>query len=151
MGAKARPLSLEIASVNQQILFLITCDIELLPFVQSQIQSNYPLVVISKIQDPLQAKPITVKELTPAKGNYYPVGTYDKFTDVDPLSSVLSVFSKTEPTEVLMIQVALEATSNSWQGHGASYAEMGTKNEDGTYSPRSDKTIITEKDFLPGF
>lgn len=151
MGARARPLSLEIASVNQQILFLITCDTELLPFVQSQIQSNYPLVVMSKIQDPLAGQAITVKELAAAKGNYYPIATYDKFTDVDPLSSVLSVFSKTEPTEVLMIQVALEATSNSWQGYGARYADMGTKNEDGTYSPRSDKTIITEKISYPGF
>jgi hypothetical protein len=151
MGAKARPLSLEIASVNQQILFLITCDDELLPFVQSQIQSNYPLVVMGKIQDPLIGQSIAVKELQPAKGNYYPLATYDKFTDVDPLGSVLSVFSKVEPTEILMIQVALEATSNSWQGHGASYADMGSKNEDGNYSPRADKTIITEKISYPGF
>jgi len=52
MGTQAHALSLEIASVNQQILFLITCDDELLPFVQSQIQSNYPLVVMSKLQIP---------------------------------------------------------------------------------------------------
>ena len=152
MGTQAHALSLEIASVNQQILFLITCDDELLPFVQSQIQSNYPLVVMSKIADPLAGLPtIMIKELKPSKGNYYPVATYDKFTDIDPLSSVLSVFSKTEPTEVLMIQVALEATDNSWQGKGASYADMGSKNEDGSYSPRADKTVITEKISYPGF
>ena len=152
MGTQAHALSLEIASVNQQILFLITCDDELLPFVQSQIQSNSPLVVMSKIADPLAGLPtIMIKELKPSKGNYYPVATYDKFTDIDPLSSVLSVFSKTEPTEVLMIQVALEATDNSWQGKGASYADMGSKNEDGSYSPRADKTVITEKISYPGF
>jgi len=152
MGTQAHALSLEIASVNQQILFLITCDDELLPFVQSQIQSNYPLVVMSKIADPLAGLPtIMIKELKPSRGNYYPVATYDKFTDIDPLSSVLSVFSKTEPTEVLMIQVALESAGNSWQGKGASYADMGSKNEDGSYSPRADKTIITEKISYPGF
>src|SRR3989344_4428986 len=152
MGTQAHALSLEIASVNQQILFLITCDNEILPFVQSQIQSNYPLVVMSKIADPLAGLPtIMIKELKPSKGNYYPVATYDKFTDIDPLSSVLSVFSKTEPTEVLMIQVALESAGNSWQGNGASYADMGSKNEDGSYSPRADKTVITEKISYPGF
>jgi hypothetical protein len=151
MGKNARPLSLEIASINQQILFLITCDSELLPFVESQIQSNYPLVVVEKIKDPIEGIPLEIKELHTARGNYYPIATYDKFTDVDPLSSVLSVFSKAEPTEVVMIQIALESTSNSWQGKGASYADMGSKNEDGSYSPRADKPIITEKVSQPGF
>ena len=151
MGKNARPLSLEIASVNQQILFLITCDGELLPFVESQIQSNYPLVVVEKIKDPIEGIPLEIKELHVARGNYYPIATYDKFTDIDPLSSVLSVFSKAEPTEIVMIQIALESTSNSWQGKGASYADMGSKNEDGSYSPRADKVVITEKVSQPGF
>ena len=150
-GSVPRPLALEIASVNQQIFFLITCDTELLPFVESQIQSNYPLVVIQKINDPLIGLKIEVKELKPSRGSYYPMATYDKFTDIDPLSSVLSVFSKLEPTETALVQIALKSVSNSWQGKGASYAEMGTKNEDGTYSARPDKTIITEKISYPGF
>lgn len=150
-GVSARPLSLEIASVNQQIQFLITCDSELAPFVETQLQSNYPLVIIQKVPDPLINQPLEVKELALARGNYYPIGTYDKFTDVDPMSSVLSVLSKAEPTELIMVQVALQSAGNSWQGRGAAYADMGTKNEDGSYSPRSDKTIITEKINYPGF
>lgn len=151
IGKESRPLSLEIASVNQQILFLITCDNELLPFVENQIQSNYPLVVMEKIADPILNLKLEVKNLKLAKGNYYPIATYDKFTDIDPLSSVLSVFSKAEPTEIVMVQVALEAISTSWQAKGASYADMGGKNEDGSYSPRADKVIITEKISQPGF
>jgi hypothetical protein len=151
IGKESRPLSLEIASVNQQILFLITCDNELLPFVENQIQSNYPLVVMEKIADPILNLKLEVKNLKLAKGNYYPIATYDKFTDIDPLSSVLSVFSKAEPTEIVMVQVALEAISTSWQAKGASYADMGSKNEDGSYSPRADKAIITEKISQPGF
>lgn len=150
-GVKARALSLEIATVNQQIQFLITCDPELMPFVSTQLQSNYPLVVVEKTRDPLENQKIEVKELTTAKGNFYPLGTYDKFADVDPLSSVLSVLSKCEPTEVAMVQIALMGTSSSWQGHGTKYADMGTKNEDGSYSPRPDKTIIVEKVSYPGF
>lgn len=155
LGTKSPPLSLEIAAVNQQIRFLITCDSSLIPFIEAQIQSNYPLVVIEKIDDPLtlQGLPFkgVIKELKLSKGNYYPIGTYDKFTDIDPMSSVLSVLSKTEPTDIVLVQIAIEGTSAKWQSQGASYAEYGTKNEDGTYSPRSDKTIITEKISYPGF
>ncbi len=151
LGTRPHALSLEIASINQQIQFLITCDPELLTFVESQIQSNYPLAVIQKVADPLANQNLEVKELKLAKGNYYPIGTYDKFTDVDPLSSVLSVISKAEPTEIAMIQIALEAVGSSWQGKGASYADYGTKNEDGSYQPRMDKPVITEKISYPGF
>ena len=108
-------------------------------------------MVIEKVQDPLAGQTLHVKELKTAKGSYYPIGTYDKFTDVDPMSSVLSVLSKAEPTEFILIQIALEATGSGWQSAGASYADHGLKNEDGTYQPRSDKMIITEKISYPGF
>ncbi len=156
LGVKAPALALEIASVNQQIRFMVTCDTSLVTFLENQIQSNYPLVVIEKIDDPLthEGSPIPdlhVKELKLSKGSFYPIGTYDKFTDIDPLSSILSVLSKAEPTEMILVQVALEATSAKWQSRGASYADYGTKNEDGTYSPRSDKNVIIEKISYPGF
>jgi hypothetical protein len=151
MGGHARPLALELVSVNQQIRFQITCDSELSPFVQTQIQSNYPLVVIEKVMDPLAGQQLEVKELTLSKGSYYPIGTYDKFADVDPMASVLSVLSKAEPTELIMVQIALEATGSGWQSAGASYADTGKKNEDGSYQPRADKMIITEKISYPGF
>ncbi len=150
-GTRPLPFALEIASINQQIRFMITCDPSLVPFVQAQLQSNYPLCVMEKIDDPLAGIPLVIKELKPGKGNYYPIGTYDKFTDVDPLSSVLSVLSKAEPTELIMFQVALESAGTGWQAKGAAYADHGTKNEDGSYSPRADKMIITEKISYPGF
>lgn len=150
-GARPLPLALEIASINQQIKFMITCDPSLVPFIEAQLQSNYSLVVVEKIADPLAEITLTVKELKPAKGNYYPIGTYDKFTDIDPLSSVLSVLSKAEPTEIIVIQLALESAGTGWQGKGASYADHGSKNETGVWSPRADKMIITEKISYPGF
>lgn len=151
-GTVPLPLSLEIASVNQQIKFLVTCDSSLVPFLEAQIQSNYPLVVIEKIDDPLASlNGMEVKELKLSKGSYYPIATYDKFTDVDPLSSILSVLSKVEPTETVLIQIAIEATSTKWQSLASSYADTGSKNEDGSYAPRSDKNIIFEKISYPGF
>ena len=150
-GAKPQVLSLELVTINQQILFLITADENLIQFVQTQLQSNYPLVIMQKITDPLEGLAMGVKNLKLKNGSYYPIGTYDKFADIDPMASVLSVLSKAENNEVSMVQLALEATGSGWQSKGASYADFGTKKEDGTYTPRSDKQIIVEKISYPGF
>lgn len=151
LGTKPQPLALEIVLVNQQVRFQITCDNEFVPFVTTQLQSNYPLVIIEKTADPIVDKVMQTKLLKLSKGSYYPLATFDAFTDIDPMASVLSVLSKGDPNELAIVQVALESTSPSWQSSGASYAERGTKNEDGSYSPRSDQTIIKEKISYPGF
>ena len=152
LGTKPQALALEIALVNQQIRFQLTCENELVPFIETQIQSNYPLVIIEKTNDPLEdSKDMEIKSLILRKGSYYPINTFEQFQDVDPLSSILSVLSKGDPDEVAILQIALESTSPSWQAKGASYAEKGTKNEDGSYSPRADKNIIVEKISYPGF
>lgn len=150
-GTKSQSLALEIVSINQQITFLITANTELIPFIQTQLQSNYPLVIMQKINDPIKDLSLNIKSLKLKHGSYYPIATYDKYIDVDPMSSILSVLSKAVDNEVSIIQIALEAVSSSWQGKGASYADHGTKNEDGSYTPRSDKSIITEKISYPGF
>lgn len=151
LGTVPQPIALEIVLFNQQIHFQITCDNELVPFVKTQIQSTYPLVIVEKIDDPLKGKALEISKLVLRKGSYYPIATYDTFIDVDPLASVLSVLSKGDPDDIAVIQIALETANSKWQSNGASYAEKGTKNEDGTYSPRSDKTIIDEKISYPGF
>lgn len=154
-GAKSQVLSLELVTLNQQILFLITADENLIPFIQTQLQSSYPLVIMQKINDPLQmdnvGNQLHCKNLKLKSGSYYPISTYDKFVDIDPISSILSVLSKAIDNEVSMVQIALEAVSSSWQSKGASFADFGTKNEDGTYSPRADKNVIVEKISWPGF
>lgn len=150
-GTKPQALALEIALINQQIQFQITCDTEIVPFVTTQIQSNYPLVLLEKVPDPIVEQPLSVTGLALRNGSYYPLATYANFTDVDPLASILSVLSKADPDDVAIVQLALESTPSSWQAAGASFAERGRKNEDGTYAPRSDQTIIKEKISYPGF
>jgi len=151
LGTTPQALAVEILLYNQQIHFEVTCDNDLVPFVETQIKSNYPLVIIEKVEDVLKGKPLEIAELKLSKGSFYPLAYYDSFTEIDPLSSVLSVLSKGNPDELAMVQIALASTSTKWQTFGASYAEKGTKNEDGSYSPRSDKTIIDEKISYPGF
>ncbi len=150
-GTKRKPLALEIALINQQIYFLITTDNELIPFIETQITSNYPLAIIEKTKDPLEVISYNLVNIFLQKGNYYPIATFENFQEVDLLSSILSVLAKSDPDEVTVIQYALESTNNSWQTKGAGFAKKGTKNPDGTYSPRFDLNIINEKISYPGF
>jgi len=150
-GVLPQALSLELALYNQQIRFQITCDNDLVPFVQTQIQSNYPLAILEKTQDPISGQALESVSLKLRKGSFYPIATYDAFQDIDPLSSILSVMTKSSPDQIMLVQFALESTNGSWQSQGASFAEKGTKKEDGTYSPRSDANIISEKINYPGF
>jgi hypothetical protein len=152
LGKKHKAFALEIALINQQIFFLITCDSELVPFIETQIKSNYPLAIIKKVKDPLEEmKDFDYLKVYLKKGSYYSIATYDTFSDIDPMSSVLSVLAKSDPDEVTLLQLALSSVDTSWQEKGRSYAEKGTKNEDGTYSPRSDSKTIIEKISYPGF
>lgn len=148
---KRKAFALEIVLFNQQIRFQITCDPTLIPFIESQLQSNYPLVIIEKGKDPLEGLDFDIVNLKLQKGSYYPLATFDKFTDIDPLSSILSVLSKADPDEVTLIQYALESSGTRWQGQGELYASKGTKKEDGSYSPRPDESVIKEKITYPGF
>lgn len=151
MGARPKSFALEIALINQQIQFQITCDESLTPFIETQIQSNYPLAIIEKIADPIENNIEFIQRAYLKSGSNYPIATYNQFQDVDPLSSILSILSKSPPDEVTIIQISLESVSASWQQKGKQFAERGTKKEDGTYSPRKDESVINEKISYPGF
>jgi len=48
---KQPTLSLEIASLNQRVFFIVTCDSQTAPLVKSQIAAQYPTAVITPTQD----------------------------------------------------------------------------------------------------
>ena len=151
-GRHPQPLALEIVLHNQQIRFMIAADAELAPFVEAQLQSNYPLVIVEKTKDPLsQAGILNTQTLKLAHGNYYPLMTYPSFTDVDPLSSVLTVLSKAPAEELIIIQIALEAISGSWQQATQKTLERGIRDREGNTTPLPDAAIINEKISFPGF
>jgi len=151
-GERPEALSLEIVLINQQIHFAITCSAELAAFVETQLRSNYPLVIIENGTDPVGERELEVTTLTTRKGNYYPIATYGSFQDIDPMSSVLSVLTKGDPDEFAIIQFALESTSTSWQSAGNKFADTGGgKTEEGAYLKHPDESIIKEKVSYPGF
>ncbi len=151
-GKRPQVLSLELIAVGQQIRFAVTTNEELVPFVEAQLQSNYPLLVIERAKEDLVSRvPLDVIDLTLSKGPFYPLAIYSSFKDIDPMSSVLSVLSKAIENEVTVVQFALSGISQSWQKSGQQYADMGSKKEDGSYTPRGDNAIIKEKILYPGF
>lgn len=155
LGKASQAFAIELALVNQQIRFQITVDSDLAPFVETQILSNYPLVIVQKVPDSLtelaEGKTLEVVTLKARGGNYYPFATFASFKDVDPLSSILSVLSKSDPDEVAIVQLAIESISSSWQARGQAMIERGIKNADGTFTSLPDESIIKEKITYPGF
>jgi len=151
-GARSQSVALEIFLINQQIMFVVTCDPDLAPFVEAQLRSNYPLVLIEKIQDPLaQITDLEVAAMTLRKGNYYPIAVYTGFAEIDPMGSVLTVLSKGDPSEFALISIALTGAGGGWQGRGQSLAEKGGgKTEEGNYLAHPDAQIIKEKISHPG-
>ncbi len=152
--SNTKPIALEIVLIEGQIHFQLTCDVDVMPFIETQIHSNYPLTAIEKVKDPLidlDTSDLQAAYLKLNNSDYYPLSTYTAFKDVDPLNSLLSVLSKAPSNEFAMIQFALEPANRNWQSNGMQFAEYGEKNEDGSYKPRPDAHIIKEKISLPGF
>ena len=153
-SSSAKPVALEIVLINGQIHFQLTCHVDLMPFIETQIHSNYPLTVIEKVKDPLEGLDTTNMQAAYLKlkqGDFYPLSIFTAFRDVDPLSSILSVLSKAPQSEFAIIQIALESANPKWQANGQQYADYGEKKEDGSYKPRPDANVIKEKISLPGF
>src|SRR3989344_2795196 len=158
MGTQPQALSLEIGLINQQIRFMVTCENELIPFVDTQLSSNYPLIIIEKAKKdvfeenlPAGRQDLKVISLKLKAGNNYPISTYPAFKEIDPLSSILSILSRSESTDIAIIQYALEATTSHWQAKINNMLERGIKKSDGTYSSFPDQSIIKEKISYPGF
>ncbi len=151
-GSHRSKLALEILLHNQQIQFQVTCSATFTSYIETQIQSSYPLVVIQKQKsDPLSSVALTTWEAKLKYSRNYPIATYVTFKDVDPISSLLSVLAKSEPEEVTVIQFALAGAPSGWR-EGIEYKiQKGSVNKEGVRTELPDKEILKEKITFPGF
>ena len=154
IGKKSPPLALELVTTNQQVQFVITSDSNLTEFISTQLQSNYPLVVVKKIKDPIaqMGEELYTTSLILSKPNYFPVNTYTSFTDVDPLASILAVMSKANEDENILVQLAIEAANSAWQKQGQKAMDTGRPGDE----PEQTKALpeqqaIKEKISYPGY
>ena len=116
---KVRTLSFEIASFNQLIHFYIVVPASFQTFIESQITSQYPKILISKIPDYIgtitKSPYLAIGNLQLAFPFYYPIKTFKEFKDLDPLSSIVGVMSKFKINENGIIQIVIEPPHFNWQ------------------------------------
>lgn len=148
--------SLEIVAQNQQVKFYLVVAEDQIPYFESQLSGAYPLAsVIQEREDYLEScvklPNLNFGHLKLSHSNYYPLKTYLDFTDVDPLSSILSVFSKAKPEDFMMAQFVCSPAGSSWQKSARRYLDKGIVDVEGKVHPRPDAKIIESKITQIGF
>lgn len=126
-GEPRPTLALEVGVWEQKIRFLVTVSPHLAQFVMSQIQSTYPLAVITPIEDPLPqySGSLSVGELQLSLASFYPLKTWADFRETDPMNTYLSVLSKAEPGEVMWLSWSLSVPPSGWQSAGRAALDRG--------------------------
>ncbi|CAN5289563.1 hypothetical protein BH10PAT1_BH10PAT1_2250 [soil metagenome] len=143
-GIKNIKFNLEIILKNQEIYFKIISDNNMIKFIESSLQSAYPLVTIEKVKESAldTNKNLKSEKLILKSGNYYPIKTYSNFHEVDPLSPILTILSKANLADELTIQFYVQSTSSRWQSKAMKYIED---------HPEINSQPINDKFKYPGF
>ena len=152
---KGIPISLELGVIDQTVHFYISVPVMYQAFVESQLLSQYPKALISKAKDYMpemvKGKATSLGLLRLTHPAIYPIRTAKEFKDVDPLSGVLSILSKSQPGDGACIQYLLVPAGSSWQSKGRGVANSKVTSADGTSTANPYSAIITEKVSYPGF
>ncbi|HUS60004.1 MAG TPA: type IV secretion system DNA-binding domain-containing protein [Nevskiaceae bacterium] len=142
------PLILEIACFKQEIHFYVVLSQAMLPFFESQTLAAYPLAVLTPSPNYLadwDKKNLGVGQMVQSSSYYYPIKTYKDFTDVDPLSAILAVLSKTSENDKLLIQFVLQKASSGWQTRARKAVERGIKISEEERQPLPGEELIKQK------
>jgi len=150
------PLSLEIAVIDQFVHFYVTVPVSYQSFIESQLTSQYPKALIVKTKDYIpevlaSGSTLEVRQLKLSGSYLYPLKTFRDFRDVDPLSSLLGILSKTQKGDRVAIQLLLYPISSSWQESGLASATEKYKDSAGVTHTNPHAKIITDKLAHHGF
>jgi hypothetical protein len=154
IAGKNESLSFEILVQNQTIYFLCHCPTRLVEYVKSALIASYPQLLITKIEgDPLQyflpgnqtqfethnQQPfLELGKLKLSQQEAFSLKTYHDFSEVDPLSSLLSVLSQAQPLELILLQLIVSPDSDSWKHKGWQIIENSKPSGDETAPTASD-------------
>lgn len=126
---KVRTLSFEIASFEQTIHFYVVVPKSFQTFVESQLTSQYPKILITSVKDYMPAVTkspfLAIGNLQQAYPFYYPFKTFSEFKELDPMSSIVGILSKFGPEEKGLIQIIIEPPHFNWQGMAQKMIEKG--------------------------
>jgi len=143
-------LALEITLQKQTIHFIAGSPREKINFLQSQILSQYPDVLIDPIKNPFldltNTQEAVFASLVLGRSPDYPLRTVADFQDTDPLASILSTLAKIkDPDKWAIFQIIISPTPKSFARNLQKKITEGIKDAEGIYHPHPDKQIFEEK------
>ncbi len=115
----AKTYAFELVLLSQTIYFYMTTTPKNETYVKSLLTSSYPNIALLKTKDPvdfiLKSPYMSVGQMI-LSGNYYlPIKTYEDFSKVDPMGSVLGFLSRSTPNQKALIQILITPANFSWR------------------------------------
>lgn len=117
-------LSFEILVQNQTIYFQCYVPLRLLEYLKGVIRASYPESIINELTaDPAIGVVDTTDpnffirsgSLVLEKASYYPLKTYQDFSDIDPLITLISTLSKNDVEDQILIQFIVSKSWDLWK------------------------------------
>ena len=134
---RGEKISFEILSLNQSIFFLCFCPQRLADYLKSLLQASYSEILIHELDfDPIDHfktqvnSYLQVAHLRSKRADYFPLKDYRDFTDIDPLATVLSTLSKSEPQDKILIQYLLKKPRDSWRQKAKEQIKAGVESKE---------------------
>src|SRR3989344_3737875 len=148
-------ITLEIASLNQSVHFVVTVEPEHAASVKSQITAQYPTTLIADIQDYLlpwsRYGAHAGGQLVLTAPSYLPLKIYTDYKTTDPLSTVLGVMGKTTPGTAMIFQLVLAAAPRSWSNAGHNVIKRGVSLDPLVFKAHPQQAFIEQKLSAPAF
>ncbi len=147
------PYAFELYLLSQRIYFYIACASEKQTFIKSLITASYPSAVAQRTKDPLdhvlKSPHYAAGDMTLVSEYYMPIKTYQDFSKIDPLSSILGFLARSTPDQSAVIQILVSPSTFPWQSTAIKLTEPGPKPAEGESAapgiPSGHKSMITKK------
>lgn len=128
-GALQYSWSLELASIDGYVQYMIRTNVKMRDVVESAIYAQYPDAEIFEVEDYTKNAPTVYPnpdyemwgvELVKTADHVYPIRTYRSFEHpltgiyADPMASMLEIFGSLGPGEQLWFQIIMTPTDHHW-------------------------------------
>ena len=149
---KLDTITLEIASLNQTIFFVVTCPEKIAPLVRSQIAAQYPDAIITHMTDYMESwlthSSQSIAQLSLAAPYYLPLNTIVGKAP-DPMASVLGILSKLPANQAGVVQLCLSASPSGWANYPRGLVLQGIQTAPDKREAHPQKSLIETKISLP--
>ena len=149
---KLDTITLEIASLNQTIFFVVTCPEKIAPLVRSQIAAQYPDAIITHMTDYMESWLThsfqSIAQLSLAAPYYLPLNTIVGKAP-DPMASVLGILSKLPANQAGVVQLCLSASPSGWANYPRGLVLQGIQTAPDKREAHPQKSLIETKISLP--